>query len=246
MGFMKKALFIFFWLCVMSGQAYSAPLSIACAANFTSAMKELTTVYTEETGSKADCTYGSTGMLFGQITNGAPYDLFFAADEKRPALLHEQGLALKPIGYARGTVVLWSKNASLSYFKDWKAAACNGAIKTVGIASPKTAPYGARANEAMVKAKIYEKIQPKLVFGKSVGVSFQYAYSGAADVAFVALSQALSDKGKAGVHWAIPEASLVDQDVCVITRGDTEAALTFLKWLETSHAQSIIKRYGYE
>lgn len=241
----KRFIYVFAWICFLASPAY-AKLSIACAANFTSAMKELVTLYETETGHAADCTFGSTGMLYGQITKGAPYDVFFAADERRPALLHEKGLALPPAPYAKGQVVLWTSNPALQGKKTWKATICCPKAKRIGIANPKTAPYGAKAAEAMASAHVYGKTESKLVFGKNVGMAFQYAYAGAADVSFIALSQALSDKGKKGKHWLIPEASKVTQAACILAKGNMKEADAFLRWMQSTTAKAIITRYGYE
>lgn len=242
--FLKMILFIACWLCSMAGSAQAADLSIACAANFTPAMKELITLYSKETGRTAECTYGSTGMLYGQIIKGAPYDLFLAADERRPAMLFDDGVALKPTLYAKGKVVLWSANELPE--KKWTEVACSAAVHRVGIANPKTAPYGQRAVEAMATAHVYSKLEPKLVFGKSVGVSFQYAYSEAADISFVALSQALSSKGMQGTYWRVPQAGMVNQAGCILKNGRIQAASGFMEWLTHASTKAVIKKYGYE
>ena len=239
-------IFTFCWLCIMSGPAHAADLSVACAANFTTAMKELSAMYEEESGASVICAFGSTGMLYGQIRNGAPYDLFFAADEKRPKILHGEGLALAPVLYAKGRVAVWSGKEALSAMPGWKEVVSSDAVNRVGIANPKTAPYGQNAEEAMVSAGVLDIVQPKLAYGKSVGTAFQYAYSGAADVSFVALSQALSEKGSAGTYWLVPEADSVKQAVCILKNGKIKNASLFLEWLNTPVARGVIKRYGYE
>lgn len=245
MSLTKKILFLVAAFCLMAVPAYAGSLSVACAANFTSAMKELAALYEKETGTPVTCTFGSTGMLYGQITKGAPYALFFAADEKRPALLFDAGKSEKPVLYAKGKAVLWTAKDSLSSLPDWKAVVTAAEVKKVGIANPKTAPYGLRATEAMATAGVTSKVDPKLAFGKNVGMAFQYAYSGAADAAFIALSQALSENGKNGTYWTIDEAGPVFQAACILQKDNPDAAL-FLTWLHTPDAKEIISRYGYE
>lgn len=140
---MKKLIYVFCWLCFMASPAQADSISVACAANFTSAMKELAALYAKETGTKVETSFGSTGMLYGQITKGAPYDLFFAADEKRPALLHEQGLSQAPVQYAQGKVVVWTTKAELASMPNWKEVILDPACKRVGIGNPErrlTAP----------------------------------------------------------------------------------------------------------
>ncbi|MDC0335885.1 molybdate ABC transporter substrate-binding protein [Pseudodesulfovibrio sp.] len=243
---LKKLIFIFCWISLMATPVQAATLRVACAANFTSPMKELAKQYRSATGDKIACTFGSTGMLYGQIINGAPYDLFFAADEKRPNMLFDQRQAERPVLYAKGTVVVWSAKTALASMPNWKEVVLAPASKRVGMASPKTAPYGLNAEKAMRTTGILKTVTPKLAYGKSVGVSFQYAYSRAVDSAFIALSQALSDKGLEGRYWIVPEADLVNQAACVLKRGNTQDAAKFLKWLNSNTAREIITRYGYE
>jgi len=243
---LKKLIYITCWIVLLASPALAATLRVACAANFTSAMKELITLFEQSHPHHVSCSFGSTGMLYGQIIKGAPYDVFFAADEKRPTLLHAEGYGATPILYAKGKVVVWSKSKKLASMPNWKEVILCPACRKIGIATPKTAPYGLKAKEAMEQMKMYAEVQPKLAFGKSVGVSFQYAYSGAANASFVALSQALSAKGSGGNYWDIPEAGLVHQTACVLNRGDTALAEEFLTWLKTPAARKIITQYGYE
>jgi len=245
MSFFKKAIYIVAALCLLSGTASAGELRVACAANFTAPMKELAALYEKSTGTKVEATFGSTGMLYGQITKGAPYDLFFSADEERPAMLNKEGKAEKPVLYAKGKVVLWTANKTLISMQDWKDVVASREVKTVGIANPKTAPYGLRAEEAMAATGLTETVTPKLAFGKNVGMTFQFAYSGSADAAFVALSQALSDKGENGKYWLVDQAGPVLQDACVLNKDNGDAA-KFLIWLSTPEAKAIITRYGYE
>lgn len=230
----------------MSGPVHAADISVACAANFTMVMKELSAMYEKETGTSVICAFGSTGMLYGQIRNGAPYDLFFAADEKRPILLHTEGLAFAPVLYAKGKVVVWSAKKELSTMSSWRDVVSSDAAYRVGMANPKTAPYGQAAEEAILSTGLMGIVLPKLAYGKNVGASFQYAYSGAADASFVALSQALSEKGAGGRYWRIPEAAPIRQTACVLENGKTKPASLFLAWLATPVARAIIEKYGYE
>lgn len=242
----KKLFYMFCWIAWLASPVQAAALKIACAANFTAAMKELSALYEDESGNEVICTFGSTGMLYSQITKGAPYDVFFAADEKRPSMLHDKGYGLRPVMYAQGKVVVWSKAKHLTYMPNWKEVVLCKDCDKVGIATPKIAPYGLKADEALVRANILSEVSPKLAFGKSVGTAFQYAYSGAADAAFVALSQALSDKGAAGRYWPIPEADPINQSACALTKGNTELASEFLVWLQTPTARKVVKKYGYD
>lgn len=229
----------------LAGPALAEKVTVACAANFTAPMKKLAALYKEKTGVDVQCTFGSTGMLYGQITNGAPIDLFFAADEKRPALLHDAGRAGKPSVYARGKAVLWSRLEQLKGLKSWRDVLDSDQVKSIAMATPKTAPYGAAAEKAMRNAGTYKNVADKLVFAKNVGQSFQFAFTGSADAAFVALSQGLSDKGAQGTTWAIPETALISQAACRL-KGHAPEADSFMTFvLEAPEARDIIKKYGY-
>lgn len=243
---MRKIFYTLFWVVMLTSPAHAVSLHVACAANFTAAMKELADKYSMICGHEIRCTFGSTGMLYGQIINGAPYDVFFAADARRPALLHADGHAEKPTLYAKGKVVVWSKSKPLAAMPNWKEVVLSSSCDRVGIATPATAPYGQMAINAMDKAAVYAAVEPKLAYGKSVGTAFQYAFSGAADAAFVALSQAISSKGAGGYFWDIPEAAPIRQTACILKRGNTKEATQFIVWMRTPAAQEIMEKYGYE
>lgn len=232
---------------VMSSDAAErgGELSIACAANFTETLKRLAVEY-EKTGTKVTCVFGSTGMLYGQIINGASYDLFFAADEKRPAMLFNKNLARTPVVYAKGKVVLWSMKKKLMNLATWKDVLVSPDLAYVGIPNSKTAPYGAAAEASLRGAKLYSTVEQKLAIGKSVGTAFQYGYTGVADATFIALSQALSEKGMQGKHWDIPNSDTISQSACVLRSGNVEGAQKFMEWMNSREARSILRWFGYE
>ena len=224
----------------------ATPLRVACAANFTAPMKQLAKLYHEQADVPVDPVFGSTGMLYGQIVEGAPFDVFFAADTKRPALLVDQDLARTPVTYARGKAVFWSARAEVADADGWTAAATADVMQRIGLANPKTAPYGAAAVAAMRAAGVYEALEPKLVYGKNVGQAFQFAETRSADGAFVALSQALSEDGRKGAHWILDGAPLIEQAACVLS-GAVPEAEAFLEFVLTDpDARAVIAAYGYE
>ncbi|MEZ0576486.1 molybdate ABC transporter substrate-binding protein [Halodesulfovibrio aestuarii] len=220
-------------------------VSIACAANFTNTLKKLAAEY-EKTGAKVTCVFGSTGMLYGQIINGAPFDIFFAADEKRPAMLFDKNIALQPKVYAQGKAVLWSMKPELMSLPTWTDVLVSPHLVHLGISNPKTAPYGATADASLRGAQLYSEVESKIAVGKSVGTAFQYGYTGVADATFIALSQALSEKGLQGKYWDIPNSNKINQAACILRSGDVESAKRFMKWIESKEARYIISRYGYE
>ncbi len=227
------------FLLLSPGAALGATLSVACAANFAKAMQEIADAYEAAAGVVVRRSFGSTGALYGQIVNQAPYDLFFAADEKRPALLHEQGLAGEPAVYATGKVALWSWRDIAA--GDWQSAL--EGLQRVAAPNPRTAPYGAAALQALRRVGRLEAVRGRLVYGKNVSQAFQFAHARAADAVFAALSQALASKD--GRWWLVPEAGLVRQAACVL--GDEPEARRFLEFaVESPQARAVKQRHGYE
>jgi molybdate transport system substrate-binding protein len=221
-------------------------LRIAVAANFLQATKELTQDFERETGIKVEATFASSGSLYAQIANGAPYDLFLSADEVRPAKLHEEGRAEKPFIYAKGRVVLWSARKTFCQAGQWQQALGNPGIKKIAIANPETAPYGAAAREALKKAALWDSGQEKRVIAQDIAQTFQYVSTEAVDSAFCAFSSVVSEQGKKGCHYEIPEAPEIIQSACVLrqTKNRT-AAERFAAFLISAPAAAVKAKYGY-
>ncbi|THB66569.1 MAG: molybdate ABC transporter substrate-binding protein [Desulfovibrio sp.] len=224
-------------------------VNVACAANFTAPMQELVALYSTRNNGEIACTFGSTGMLFGQITNGAPSDLFFAADTRRPSLLYEQGLAEAPITYARGSVVLWSAEDKYFELESWKDVLLHPDFSALALATPETAPYGAAAEVALVHLPEGSLAGVEVVRGTNVSQTFQFAWSGGVDAAFIAASQSLSREADTGKSWPVPEAGEVVQDCCLLTPdGNADAsARAFLDFvLHDPAARAVLAKYGYK
>lgn len=241
----RLALFVFLSLSLLSPKAEAADLMIAQAANFMPAMKEIIPAFERATGIQAQATYASTGKLYGQIINGAPFDIFLAADTRRPNRLAEDGLALAPFVYARGRLVLWTRNEKLAAM-DWRDALLALPDAKIAIANTETAPYGQAAMEAMRSAGIWEEVRPLLVYGQTISQVFQYAYSGAADAGLCAYSSTFTDKGKEGRFIMIEDAPPVIQSACVLKNApNPDAAAAFARFLATDEVTAIKRKYGY-
>jgi len=226
--------------------ANAADLLIAQAANFTAAMEEIIPLFKQATGLTAEATYTSSGKLYGQIENGAPFDVFLSADETRPQKLFDEGKAEKPFVYAMGQVVFWSLNKEMCAMP-WSQAALSPTAKRVSIANTETAPYGASAMKAMQETKIWEEIQPRLVFGQNISQAFQFASTGAADAGFVAFSSTVTAEGQKGCYTLMPEAPKIVQAACVLKSAPhAENAARFVEFLGSPAVQDIKKKYGYE
>ena len=221
--------------------------TIAVAANFTAPMQRIASDFERAHGHRLKLSFGGTGKLYAQITQGAPYDVFLSADEKRPRELFGKGLAGKPFVYATGEVVLWTSRKDLCGAAGWKEVLARGDVKRVSIANVETAPYGTAAMDALKKAGLWEGIQPRLVFPQDVAQSFQYAFTGSVDAGFCALSAALSSQGVTGCRFAVEGAPDIVQGACVLS-GSTrsKAAEKFAAFLLSPEAAGIKKKYGYK
>ena len=226
--------------------AQAADLMIAQAANFMPAMKEIIPAFEKTSGLKVQATYTSTGKLYGQIVNGAPFDVFLAADERRPAKLFKDGLAETPFVYAKGNVVLWSLDKK-ALGNSWQEAIKSKKLHKIAIANTETAPYGTVAMIALQKEKLWKEIQPELVFAQNIAQTFQFASTGAADAGFCAYSSMFTPTGKKGGFHILEQAPPVIQAACVLKSSEHKtAALKFVEFLSSPEVNSIKKKYGYD
>jgi molybdate transport system substrate-binding protein len=231
-----------------AGLTQAAEVSVAVAANFTDATREIVPLFEKATGHKVKVSFGSTGKLFSQIENGAPFELFLAADSKRPAKAEKEGLAVggTRFTYAKGKLALWSPKVGA--FSDAEAFLKAGQFKRAAIANPKTAPYGLAAQQVMEHLGVWSALQGKLVRGDSIAQTFQFAASGNAEVGFVALSQVKAWKESKGTTWEIPQAyyAPIAQQAVLLKKGEANpAARAFLKFLKGDEARAVITGYGY-
>ena len=227
-----------------------AEVRVAVAANFIRAMAELIRSFQEERGIRVVPIYGSTGQLYSMIKNGAPVDLFLAADRRRPGLLHRDGICGPPEVYAKGEVVLWSRKRGVAEEHDWKAALAAGRAGRIAIPSPETAPYGHAAQIALRRAGLYARLAPRLIYAQSVAQAFQYVEMEGADLGFVALSYVVGGRAHSGGrYWHIPEAPPILQAMCLVERTQTpiqrKRAEAFMEFLHSRAGRAILARFGY-
>lgn len=233
----------------MAHAAHADQISVAVAANFTAPMQKIAAAFEADTGHKAELSFGATGKFYAQITHGAPFQVFLAADDATPARLEKEGKAVanSRFTYAIGTLVLWS--AQPGYVDAQGAVLKTGDFKHIAIANPKLAPYGAAAVQAMDKLGVTAPLQPRFVQGENIAQTFQFVSSGNAPLGFVALSQVMVDgKVAKGSAWQVP-AELhepIRQDAVLLTPGkDSAAAAALLTFLRSDKARAIIQSYGY-
>ncbi|WP_081535580.1 molybdate ABC transporter substrate-binding protein [Rhodovulum sp. P5] len=230
----------------LAGPVRADDTIIAVAANFTAAAKEIGTAFETATGHHVTYSFGSTGQLYTQITQGAPFEAFLAADTARPEKAEAAGLGVPGtrFTYATGKIVLWSADPDLINADG--DILHSDALTHVAIANPVTAPYGAAAVEAMQALGVYEALQRRIVQGKTILQTYQFAATGNADVGFVALSQVAMDD--AGSRWGVPDDlyAPIRQDAILLQKGaDSAAAAAYLDFLKSPEAARIIERFGY-
>ncbi|WP_313739714.1 molybdate ABC transporter substrate-binding protein [Pseudomonas sp.] len=230
--------------------AWADQVQVAVAANFTAPIQALAKDFEKDTGHTLVAAYGSTGQFYAQINNGAPFDVFLAADDSTPAKL-EQEKAIVPgsrFTYAIGTLALWSPKAG---YVDGKGEVLRkNDFKHLSIANPKAAPYGVAATQVLEQLKLTDATRAKLVEGQNITQAYQFVSTGNAELGFVALSQIYKDgKIGEGSAWIVP-ANLHDpirQDAVILSKGqDNPAAKALVDYLKTPKAAALIKSYGYE
>ncbi len=218
----------------------------AIAANFSEPFKEISYLFSRKTKTKIDMVFSSSGKLYAQLVEGAPYNIFLSADEKMPEDLYRKGISEKPFIYANGEIVLWSSNKYLCGTGDWKTVLKMKKIRKIAIANAEVAPYGAASMIALKNTGNWGIAQDKLIFAQDISQAFQYAATQSVDAAFCAKSSALSEHGKAGCFLMIKEAPRVIQSACIIRNGKTyPAAAEFARFLVSPEAEGIKKKYGY-
>ncbi|MDE2417689.1 MAG: molybdate ABC transporter substrate-binding protein [Burkholderiales bacterium] len=237
-------------LAISQGAVLAGEAQVAVAANFAEPIKAIAAVLYKTTGHTLKITLGATGNLYAQIRNGAPFDVLLAADTRTPERLEADGLAQPSsrFTYAIGKLVLWSADPSRVDAQGKVLKAPN--LGKVAYANPRIAPYGAAAVQVMERLGMTAALTPRLVQGESIGQTFNFAYSGNADVGFVALSQVLEGgKLKSGSMWVIPQ-NLYDpiaQGAVVLQRAaGNEAAQALITLLKSPNIKALIRSYGYE
>lgn len=225
--------------------ALAAQTNVAVAANFTDAAKEIAAAFKQKTGDDAVLSFGSTGQLYTQITQDAPFEILLSADAERPhkAVADGLGVADSLFTYAVGKLVLWSRSPDLVKGEETLNA---GNFQKLSICNPAAAPYGEAAVETMRSLKLEDTLKPKLVVGGNISQAFQFVASGNAELGFVALSQLAGKPG--GSRWVVPQDLYkpIRQDAVLLKKGANNPAATgFLQFLKGPEAHAIIDKYGY-
>jgi molybdate transport system substrate-binding protein len=232
--------------------AQAAELHAAVAANFSGPLRKLAPLFQQASGNQLVISAGSSGQLYTQIKQGAPFDVFLSADTDKPQLLEKKGLAVpgSQFTYAVGSLVLWSAKPGV-VDGDGKVLQTQK-YHLISIANPQTAPYGTAAQQVLTKLGLWNRLNQahRIVTGENITQTWQFAASGNVDLSFVALSQVLGGDGNiAGSSWLVPQ-SLYDPieqaGVIVAATKQKPAAEAFMAWLHDDPvALAAIRSAGY-
>jgi molybdate transport system substrate-binding protein len=241
------------WLMLAAAiPTHAAPPAVAAASDLQFALPELAADFEKATGRKVRLAFGSSGNLRRQIAEGAPFEIFLAADEVFVQALAAEGRTIDGgTLYAIGRLVLFAPTGSPlvpdAALADLKAALADGRVKKLAVANPEHAPYGRAAREALQQTGLWEAAQPKLVLGENVSQAAQFAVGGAAQGGIfaysLALSPAIAARGRyvllpAGLHAPLAQRM-------VLLKGAGDDARAFYAYLQSPAARAVFRRYGF-
>lgn len=236
---------------------YSDEIKVAVASNFIKPMKALKQAFEDDTAHTVKLTTGSSGKIFAQIKHGAPYDVFFSADQIKVTKLLEENLAQvgSRVTYAIGRLVLWAPNNT---FATPNALLESASFNRLALANPRLAPYGLAAKETLSQLTLLESSQKKWVMAENISQSYQFVFTANAELGFVAYSQVhdlmTTEASQGSAHvaktlWLVPENfhSPIKQDA-VILKGSKhgEAAQALISFIQSDEAKAIIETFGYQ
>ncbi|HLP05434.1 MAG TPA: molybdate ABC transporter substrate-binding protein [Paludibacter sp.] len=245
---MKRLLFLLA-IVLATFSATAQKVNVAAAANLRYVLEEIKTAYVKKyPKAKVNLTFGASGTLVQQITNGASFDFFMAADNEFPVKLKDKGLTTGPIStYAFGKLVLYS--TTLPVDKKGLDILRSSVVSKIAVANPATAPYGERAVELLKSMKLYDDLKDKLVIAENISAAAQYAFTGNTELGFIALSLALApDMNGKGNYYIVPERYYkpIEQS-CVLIKTptlNTEAA-RFRKFVLSVETKPYWEKWGY-
>jgi molybdate transport system substrate-binding protein len=232
-------------------QVRAEELNVAVAANFIGTLQKLAPMYQQKSGNHLLLSAGSSGQLYTQIKQGAPFDVFLSADSDRPARLESEGFGVPGtrFTYAIGTLVLWSPKPAL-VDRTGKILSSDR-YHMIAIANPSTAPYGAAAQQVLTALGLWDNLNQskRVAVGENIDQAWQFAATGAADIGFVALSQVSKSGAISGSYWIPPQSMYkpINQDAVALARSTKRhAAEDFLGWLRhDQQAIDVITAAGY-
>lgn len=224
----------------------SGALTVFAASDLGPAFKQIVPQFERKTGTSVTLVLGSTGMLTQQIRNGAPADVFFAANESFVTQLAAEQLTLPhtTAPYARGRIAIVALK-STSIHIETLANLADNRVRRIAMANPQHAPYGLAAKQALEAAGIWKAVEPKLVFGENVQQAVQFVRSGSADAGLVARS--VSDTPD--LRWTLVDAGLhasLEQVAVVLARTKRpREAGAFIAFVNSANGRIVMKQFGF-
>ncbi len=245
---MKKIILSISLLIIVASTSLAQKVNVAAAANLRYVLEEIKNEYQKEhPNSKVNLTFGSSGNLVQQILNGASFDFFMAADNNFPLKLKEKGVTYGEMKtYAFGKLAIYSTTLDVS---KGITILSDPSIKKISIAKPETAPYGDRSVELLKSQKLFDGLKSKIVFADNISQAAQFAFTGNAEIGFVALSLALSPDmiGKGKYHILDQSLYTPVEQACILikqTAANTEAK-KFMNYVLSPATKEIWDKYGY-
>jgi len=252
----KRLLACFLSLLLFSSCVFAQVTTIAVAANMKDAFSEIITAFNSTSKSeKSDraemrVVYGSSGNFTTQIMNGAPFNLFIAADEYFPLELYKSGKTVdEGIVYAIGKLAIITKKSSGIQLLNSKAEIAKAIQQAnkISIAKPDLAPYGKAAVEYLKAEGLWDLAKSKLVYGDNIGVATTYVVSGASDIGFTAVSLAKSPEVAKETSFLLIDPKLYEpiKQRMVLIKGAPQKAIDLYRFMQTLQAKAILQKYGY-
>lgn len=244
----SRALLYLLFGCFFIPHAGASKVTIAVASNFKAPMKHIVAAFKKDREDRIVTIYASSGKLFAQIKNGAPFDVFLSADQTKPHALEQLQFTVPQsrFTYATGALVLWTntkQDAAIS-----PATISYNRFNKLAIANPRLAPYGKAAKQFLIHSGVYDTIKMKLIQGENIAQTFQYVSTGNAELGLIALSQ-ISLQTPTNHYWKIPQFmhDPIRQDAVLLKRADENpTALSFITFLKSPIAGKIMAHYGYQ
>jgi molybdate transport system substrate-binding protein len=249
----KPAMVLTMLVCLaVPSPAQKKQIRVAAASDLETVLPQIAQAYQEQAQVGVNVTYGSSGNLFAQIQNGAPFDLFFSGDDQFPARLIQDNLAepRSAVVYALGALVLWLPPTAKCdpQVQRWNCL-LQPAVAKVAIANPAHAPYGRAAVAALQSAHIYDRLRTKLVLGENISQAAQFVQSGNADAGILASSLVRSPTMRDGKQWEIPRDNYppIEQTVVLLKAAkEKSVAVGFVKFVTEGTGRTLLEKYGFQ
>lgn len=228
--------------------AFAEEFQIATAGHFLLALQELLKIFEKETGHKAVITASSMGILYAELKEGAPFDLFLSGDASTPIKIEQEGLGIANtrFSYAIGKLVLWAPDPTLV---DKKGEILKtGNFTHLALAHPERAPYGVAAKNTLQQLGVWQSLQTKLLIEEDPMPAYKKVLAGEAELGFLPLSLLNPSKKIAGSLWIVPSAlsGHLEHQAILLNHGEhNDAAQAFFAFLKSARAKTIIESFGY-